>query len=151
MSNCAFRLSSGIPTHVHYFELNCLRTLLKSDTGTYFFFPFFFGLAELVSSVSPLSHHTKRRFISTNAKMSPKDSDELLDEEYLLEEEQKDDLFAFSSASKRNGLWARLLPYSAALNVILLLSVVVAVWIVPIQRSRGTCIPNEVYCSYSFI
>lgn len=66
------------------------------------------------------------------------------DEVPFLADEEKD-MFPSSRRSSRRTRWAQLLPYSAVLNVVLLLALL-ATYVVQRRDPNKAYIPNEIYC-----
>ncbi|KAK2589891.1 hypothetical protein QQS21_012431 [Conoideocrella luteorostrata] len=75
--------------------------------------------------------------------MAVKDSNQFLDEEHLLPEDEKDDSGSLPPRPRRSS-WTRLFPYSASLNIILS-CLLASTWVYSIKTSRKTYILNEIY------
>lgn len=68
------------------------------------------------------------------------------DEVPFLADEEKDN-FGVPRSSQKLQRWANWLPYSAALNIVLLIALFAGwLWLVP--DPRKAYIPNEIYCTY---
>ena len=79
--------------------------------------------------------------------MSPsRDSQQFLDEEHLLTEEEKDSVSAPVAISRRQPR-SKLLTWSVVLNLVLA-ALLVASWSLSAWRSKKYWIPNEIYCKY---
>jgi hypothetical protein len=73
-------------------------------------------------------------------------SSDSLDEECLLPESNEKRRFP-TRGYRENESWGRFFPYSAALNVVLLM-VVVFTAVLQIWSTHRPYIPNEIYCMY---
>ena len=77
-------------------------------------------------------------------KMEQKNTYRASDEEPFLADEEKD-TFESPRRISRISQWAHLLPYSGALNIILLL-VILVMWTLKDHGPQKAYIPNEVFC-----
>jgi hypothetical protein len=81
--------------------------------------------------------------------MEQRATDRASDEEPFLADEEKD-LFDTPRRPSKLARWAHLLPYSALLNMVLLMTLL-ATWVTQRHNSHKAYIPNEIYCKRRFM
>lgn len=79
--------------------------------------------------------------------MAQRASDRASDEVPFLADEEKDIFATARRPSRRETRWARLLPYSGALNLTLLVALI-ATWALQRHDPNKAYIPNEIYCKW---
>lgn len=79
--------------------------------------------------------------------MAQRASGRASDEVPFLADEEKDVFATARRPSRRETRWARLLPYSGALNLTLLVALI-ATWALQRHDPNKAYIPNEIYCKW---